>query len=329
MVRSAPTVRVSRSAMGSIFEIVLTDKEEAALTAIGSDTLDRVGWLEQQFSHFLPDSDICRINALAGRESVPVASNTFSLLKRCRQWSADTEGAFDCTAGKLVRLWGFFKQGIVRGDPIDLPDADAIEKIVRKIGWKFVELDEANSAVRFHSPEVELHLGAVGKGFIVQTAADYLRAQGIQGALLHCGQSSAVAVGSPPEGSVWKIGLDASNRIANGLHWKYAHAAVLLSNASLSVSGNTEIFVTSSGERFGHLFDPRTGHPVSGLSYLALIAPDAAEGDALSTAFAVNGLEWTKNFIANRPELSAVSLDDAPEPNAVHLPGHAVSHFLI
>jgi FAD:protein FMN transferase len=289
-------VRVSRAAMGSQFEIVLAGENVDELTALGYDALDRVDWLEQQLSHFSPDSDISRINALAHQEFVPVSPSSFALLLRCQQWHELTEGAFDCTAGKLVRLWGFWKQGIVQGDAIDLPDAEEIARIVANIGWKWVELDAANFSVRFHSSDVELHLGAVGKGCIVQAAADYLRSQGVRNALLHCGHSSIVAIGAAPDGEAWRVGVN------DGV------LTVPLCERSLSLSDNREIWVVANGERCGHLLDPRTGFPIECPQSFAVIAPDAAEADAFSTAFAVNGSKWTQNFLRQRPDLSVIML---------------------
>src|SRR5689334_2762802 len=91
-------IRVSRPAMGSAFEILLGGGDPPTLEQAGVAALDRVDWLEQQLSHFLPDSDICRINARAAVEPVPVTSNLFALLLRLRQLSEETGGAFDCTA---------------------------------------------------------------------------------------------------------------------------------------------------------------------------------------------------------------------------------------
>ena len=287
-----PVVKVERPAMGSVFQIFLEGDNCNTLERLGYEALDRVGWLEQQLSHYLPSSDISQINCLASKESVPLAPNVTALLARCRNWSAETNNAFDITAGKLVRLWGFFKQGVAEEDAVAFPDADDLAKIVQNIGWRCVELDEKNQTIRFHSPEIELHLGAVGKGYIVQAVADYLQEKGVVRALLHSGHSSIVAVGAPSNAEGWQIAFEGE--------------PFFLKNAALSVSSNDETTITLNGKRYGHLFDPRTGLPLESFGQIAVIAPDATDAEALSTAIAVNGREWTQDYLGTHPEFSAM-----------------------
>lgn len=298
-------IRVSRPALGSAFEIYLGGEDPATLEALGYAALDRVLWLEQQLSHFLPDSEICQINRRAFQEPVAVSPAMMALLLRLRHWSEITEGAFDPTAGKLVRAWGFFRRGQLQGEAVSPPDAGEIAEIVRQIGWKNVELNEENATVRFLTPVVELHLGAVGKGYIVQCAADFLRTEGVECALLHSGQSSIVAIGAPPDREGWTIG------IPNPYKEEETLAVVTLADAALSTSGTVEQFVESDGKRYSHLFDPRTGSPVSGFASLSVLSTDAAEGDALSTAFFVQGESWTRAFCQAHPNLGVLLVDAA------------------
>lgn len=297
MGETSQLIRVSRPALGSGFEIYLGGEDIAMLEAVGNAALDRVLWLEQQLSHFLPDSEICQINRRAFAEPVTVSPALLALLLRLRHWSEITEGAFDPTAGKLVRAWGFFRRGQAQGETVPLPDADTIAEIVRQIGWQNVELNEKDAAIRFLTPSVELHLGAVGKGYIVQCAADFLRSEGIERALLHSGQSSVVAIGAPPDSEGWPISIPDPYNSEERL------AVVTLSNAALSTSGTAEQFVQIDGKRYSHLFDPRTGFPIPGFASLSVLSTDAAEGDALSTAFFVQGEAWTETFCQSHPNV--------------------------
>src|SRR5579871_484008 len=115
-------IRLERPAMGSLFEIFLGGDDTALLERLANEALDRVEWLEGQLSHYLPESEICQINAQAFRVSVDVSSTLMTLLLRLRRWSEVTEGALDCTAGKLVRLWGQFRRGQAHGSLEAPPD---------------------------------------------------------------------------------------------------------------------------------------------------------------------------------------------------------------
>lgn len=292
-------LRAARPAMGSLFEIYLGGDHRATLETLAQEALDRVDWLEQQLSPYLPNSDLSRINAQAFAEPVPVAPNLWDLLLRLRHLSQVTEGAFDPTAGQLVRVWGFWRRGQMQGELIPPPDPALLAHIVRQIGWRFVALDTEERTIRFLTPELALHPGAVGKGYIVQCAAEFLREQGVECALLHCGQSSIVALGSPPDAEGWPIGLP-------GLREEETIGTLALRDGSLSTSGSFGQYVAWDGQRIGHQFDPRTGQPVTADATLSVLAPDAVEGDALATAFLVQGAAWARAFCAARPELGVV-----------------------
>ena len=295
-----PLVKVDRLAMGSLFQIFLEGDSPETLERLGYEALDRAGWLEQQLSYFLSDSEISHINSRAAKESVPLAPNVMALLARCRNWCHETEGAFDITSAKLWQMLGVLLRQIERGDTDILATQETIAKIVPQIGWKFVELDEGKQTIRFHSSEVRLNLGAVGKGYVVQAVADHLRSEGVKSALLHCGNSSVVAIGHPADSAGWKIGIAESETIP--------YAA--LRDSALSISSNRESLITVDGKRFGHVFDPRTGTPLETQVQVAAIADDATDAEALSTAFLVNGIKWACEYLAKHPEFAALFLNE-------------------
>ena len=294
-----PLVRLSRPAMGSLFEIFAfhKDENEDKLNLLLAQTLDFVELLEYQLSPYLPDSEITLINAAACRQPVQTTANLFSLLLRLREWSEKTEGAFDPTVGKLIREWGFYRRGLAHGKLIETPSQLRLEAIVNGSGWRNIELNEHDRSIRFLSPEIELNLGAAGKGYVVQCAAESLRELGVNCAMLHSGHSSIVAMDAPEDSNGWRVGFPASP----GEQRK----ATLLKNRSLSISYCGEQTTIIEGEAFGHILDPRTGFPVKSDLMIGVEALDAAEADSLSTAFLINGSEWTENFCDNNPGIEA------------------------
>jgi thiamine biosynthesis lipoprotein len=88
---------------------------------------------------------------------------------------------------------------------------------------------------------------------------------------------------------------------------------VRLSGAALGVSGVGEQSFAADGRRFGHILDPRTGWPVAGRAYAAVVAPTAALADALATAFFVGGRAVAEQYVNDHPEVSALVMDmDSP-----------------
>jgi thiamine biosynthesis lipoprotein len=69
-----------------------------------------------------------------------------------------------------------------------------------------------------------------------------------------------------------------------------------------------------AGTRYGHVLDPRTGSPASGVLSASVAAADAAVADALSTAFLVGGMDLARGYCAAHPgTLALVTPDDGSE----------------
>jgi thiamine biosynthesis lipoprotein len=89
---------------------------------------------------------------------------------------------------------------------------------------------------------------------------------------------------------------------------------VSLRDAAIGTSGAGEQFVEVDGVRYGHVIDPRTGWPGSGVLSASVIAASAAVADALSTAFFVGGCELAERYCAEHPGVVAmITPDDGSE----------------
>ena len=83
-------------------------------------------------------------------------------------------------------------------------------------------------------------------------------------------------------------------------------AEFVLCNQALGTSGSGTQFFHHQGRRYGHIIDPRTGWPADQVLSATVIAPNAEQADALSTAFYVMGLEPAREFCAAHPDISAL-----------------------
>ena len=83
-------------------------------------------------------------------------------------------------------------------------------------------------------------------------------------------------------------------------------AELTLRNCGLGTSGSGQQFFFHRGRRYGHVLDPRSAAPAEGVLSATVLAPNAAEADALATAFFVLGVEATRVYCAARSELGVV-----------------------
>jgi thiamine biosynthesis lipoprotein len=296
---STLTIRIKRAAMGCEFELVLRGEDREYLVNAAEEAFEEVKRLEEQLSVFIPTSEISYINAVAGSKPVRVEPRLFRLLETASRISRETEGAFDITAGALIDLWKSADHA---------PSAAQLQQALESTGMSKIILDEAETTVRFANPGVKLDLGAIGKGYAAREVVEFLVERGITGALVAAGTSTVYALGSPPDDDAWTVG------IKDPISRDKRITSVSLRDRAVSTSGSHERYVEIGGERFSHIIDPRTGRPASGLLLACAVTEDPVESDALSTAFFIQGADWTRGYCESRGDVGAilVSGDEAP-----------------
>ncbi len=291
--------RVQRPAMGCLYEIYLAGTDRETLVGAAEEALNDVERLDRQLSHYKDDSDVARLNAHAATHWVRLEPRMYALLKRCAEIHSQTGGAFDITLGPLIKAWGFY-----RGEG-RIPSDKEIEEVMQRIGMDRVLFDDSDDLVHFTAPGMEINLGAIGKGYAIDQAAETLRTFNVNRAVLHGGQSSIYALGAPPDREGWEFSIkDPRDR-------ETVLETVLLRNEAISTSGSYEQFFEVDGARYSHILDPRTGRPTTGMLSVSVIAESATDTDALSTAFFVMGREATEEFCRTHPDLRVIIVEES------------------
>jgi thiamine biosynthesis lipoprotein len=293
---------VARHAMATRFEIVLHGSDPTSLRAAGEEALDEIDRLEGQLSLYQPGSEIARLNREAARRPVRVTPALFQLLVRARDLSAETGGAFDITIAPLVRCWGF-----MNGTGA-MPEPSLVEQARAQVGMQLVELDADNLTVHFARDGVMIDLGAIGKGYAIDRAADVLREAGITSALVHGGTSTAYAIGRQPDGSRWKVAVTPPTNEPGARPL----AVVELEDESLSVSAVWGRSFRVGEKTYGHILDPRTGFPAEAALLTAVVLASATESDALSTAL-LAAPELLNRFVENHPQIRCLVASGRPD----------------
>ena len=183
-------MHLARRAMACEFEFFLNAGQYPQGSAAALAALDLVDRLEDQLSVYRPTSEISRLNALPGAGPVRVEARLFALLRHAVEIHAATHGAFDITAGPLSDVWGFTRRAGA------LPTQPAIAAALARVGTPHLELDSADATLAFRRPDVQINLGAIGKGYALDRALESFEAAGIQDFLLHGGHSSVLARGT-------------------------------------------------------------------------------------------------------------------------------------
>jgi thiamine biosynthesis lipoprotein len=247
-----------------------------------------------------PDSEISKLNEVAGTIRVPVSEHAFALLRLGQEYNQKTGGALDITTATLERLWGF------DGAPVPAePLSDQfLAAATRGVGIGFLRLHE-NQVVSFASPNTKVRLDELAAGYAVDLAVREIRNAGIPDALVNLGGRYIRCLGGPSEGTAWTLPLADPLRLADRMGTVHIRDGQALSYRRLR-----EDFVVIAGETYGRVIDPRTGRPARGTAGVAVIGPTATEATALATALLVLGVEEAPETLAEFPRCSVLIIPD-------------------
>jgi thiamine biosynthesis lipoprotein len=269
---------------------------EVQYTAPGGDAQAKAfeaaaeGWVrafEAKYSRFQPGSIVSRINDSAGKDWVPVDSETEGLLAICDTLHFMTRGILDPSALPLIRLWNW------KATPPVVPDREQIAAALRLVGWTKVRREPGR--VLLPEPGMALDFGGFGKEYAVDMVSLLAREHGVRDSLVDFGHDLR-ASGAPPGRPAWHIGLE--DPASPGKTW----GSVALANKAIASSGDYLRSFTLGGRRYGHIIDPRTGWPVAnGCTQATVIADTCLQAGMLSTSAFIAGVQQGLELIRSCP----------------------------
>jgi thiamine biosynthesis lipoprotein len=280
--------------MGTTFRIVLYANDETIAKKAAKAAFARVAELNAIMSDYQPTSELMKLCEKAGGEPVKVSVDLFEVLKKAEEFSKLTDGAFDVSIGPVVRLWRRARRTRV------MPRADEIKKALDLVDYRKIRLDPNGRTVHLLLMNMMLDLGGIAKGYAADAALLVLRQHGIVQALVAAGGDIAVG-DAPPDAKGWKVGIaPLKNPDASPTHF------LMLKNAGVSTSGDSEQFVELNGKRYSHIVDPKTGIGLVGRRSVTVIAPNATTSDGMDTGLCVIGVERGLKIIETRDDLAAL-----------------------
>lgn len=244
--------------------------------------------LEKLWSATDENSEIWALNH-SGGNWVELSEDTREILSRGLELCALTDGALDLTAYSAVQAWGF-PTGAYR-----VPDEAELEQLVGKIDYTQVELDDNQARL---PEDMSLDLGAVAKGRLGEVLSQDLKELGVTSALLELG-GNIQTVGTKPDGSRWRVGIQDPNSQEGGYL-----AIVEVADQAVVTSGDYQRYFEQDGQTYCHIMDPATAAPAdSGVDSVSIVGSNGTVCDALSTALFVMGEEKGAQFWKDHPEL--------------------------
>jgi FAD:protein FMN transferase len=287
-------VERSRVSMGTEVHVSAWTADEAAALAAFERVFDEFDRLDALMSVWKEGSDILRINAAAGKGAVAVSPEVREALHASQEVSEWTAGKFDVTFAALSGLWKFDQD--IDGQ---IPDRSQIAAKLAFIDYHALQIDDRAGTARLARDGMRVSLGGIGKGYAIDRAVTILRGAGLADFMIQAGGDLYVAGrrGDRP----WHVGIQDPRGAPNTLF-----AAIELTDAAFSTSGDYERFFIRDGHRYHHILDPDTGEPAVRSRSATIMAKSATVSDGLSTGVFILGGEQGMALIEKLPDVEGV-----------------------
>jgi thiamine biosynthesis lipoprotein len=261
-------------AMGTLVSVQAYGDDRAILNTAITKTFNDVRRMDSLLSVYDPQSEISRINARAGRESVVVSDETMDVVRSAVHLSKKSNAVFDCTVEPLMRLWGFRNPfSTVSQQPTDTE----LTLTMDAIGIHNISIDRSGGTIGLLNTKSAIDLGGIAVGYSVDRMAAILRAEGIDSALINHG-GDIVAIGAPPETDGWEIGIPSPHDGNTIVH------SLTLKDRAISTSGSTEKFRLINGKKYCHIIDTSNGTASDRQTSVSVITQSSMIADVFSTA---------------------------------------------
>lgn len=224
-------------------------------------------------------NNLCTVNRLAGGEPVEVDEKLIDFLLYAKELYQKTNGEMNILLGAVLSIWHDYRTAAL-DDPSSaaIPAEEELQAAAQHTDISLLEIDEVHHTVRLTDPEASIDVGAVGKGYATERAAEVLIAKGVSGYVLDIGGNLRI-IGSKADGAPFTTGIRDPENPTGG----YA-AIVNVADTSCVTSGNYERFYEVDGNRYHHIIDRDTLWPADYFSSVTVITQDSALADTLSTA---------------------------------------------
>jgi thiamine biosynthesis lipoprotein len=286
-------------ALGSTVVLRLAEAdggERDALTRARALAQHELEAIDRACSRFRADSDLTRVNTLAGGRPVPVAPLLVEAVDVALRAARRTDGDVDPTVGAALVLAGYDRDWASMADADEGPPPHAgagaprpAVLVRRRRGHRTVAVDPRRGTVRVPRG-VALDLGATAKAWAADRTARTVHAALGCGTLVSLGGDVATAGPAPAGG--WRIHVADDHRAGPDAPGQ----TVAIAAGGLATSSTAVRRWRRGGAEWHHIIDPARGTPAGGpWRTVAVAAADCTDANIAATAALVRGArapEW-------------------------------------
>lgn len=274
------TIHETRTLMGTVINLALVTDDKGAGQAVIAATFAEMERLIGLFDHRRPEAQLAGLNR-DGRLLQP-APELVEIMNLALGYGRLTNGAFDITVKPVID---------------DLQNGGDGRAAAHLVDYRQVSVDEDKITL---PPGMAVTLDGIAKGRVVDGATAVLQANGFTNVLVEAG-GDLWGQGRRLDGAPWRVGVANPRPTAET-------AVLAIFPVTAQAAATSGDYQNSFTPDFGlhHIVDPATAVSPPELASVTVLAPSAADADALSTALMVMGPVYGLALAERLPHVEAL-----------------------
>ncbi|MBV7314638.1 FAD:protein FMN transferase [Shewanella sp. NIFS-20-20] len=264
------------------------DNEQQALTALcqGLNVIQQYHYLASNFSTYPYFTNIKTINN-APEKIHPIDPRLTELLASSLEWHQLTQGRFNVALSPVLAVWRQYRNECKYNQDCRLPSDSELLEASQYIDIKDIKLDTANNTIQM-KPGMQLDLGGIAKGWMVEKVYDRLRAENLSSFIINAG-GNIRHFGLHPQGRPFITAIE--DPIQRKSNYTQPHDGAIyhefIQGEDITVvsSGNYLNYFSVNGKEYHHIIDPTTLYPkAEGVAVSVIMQANAILADVISTS---------------------------------------------
>ena len=240
-------------------------------------------------------NNIKTINENAGKNPVKVDPDIIELLEYSKDFYDITDGKINIALGSLLKIWHYERE-LAMANPEDakLPSKEDLEEAASYNDIEKIIIDKENNTVFIEDPNIQIDIGAIGKGYGLKKISENLRKEGVNNALLSIGGDDVIIGDNPSkENKAFKIAIQNPDLSSDDPY----SSIINLRDTTVVTSGDYQRYFKVDGKAYHHIIDPDTLYPSQYFKSISVIHEDIALADALSTYLFIVDIQTGKKLV--------------------------------
>ncbi|GLB52191.1 FAD:protein FMN transferase [Neptunitalea chrysea] len=294
---------IQGTAQGSTYAIKYVSESEV----VSKKQIDSIfAVIDNSMSTWVPTSIVSKVND--GDTLVVVDDHFKKVMKASERIFMESDSLFDPTVGTLMKVYGFGPKKQIKH-----LSREQLDSVMDYIGLEKVRLRPDGTISKLY-PEIYMDFNSIAQGYSVDVLVDFLKANGINNAIVEVGGELAAIGTNTLKDKNWVVGID--DPLQDPYEPRKLIARINIQDLGMATSGNYRkvILDTVTGEKYVHTMNPKTGLPQKGTILSAtVLAEKTMRADGLATAFMTMDVDKSIGFLKMHPEIYAyfIYMDDS------------------